>query len=331
MQPIRWGIMATGEIAHSFAPDLALIPDAQLVAVGSRSMQTARAFADQYGARNAHGSYTELANDPDVDVVYIATPHGLHHDHILMCFDAGKHVLCEKALTLNARTTAHAIGEARRRGLFLMEAMWMRCNPNIRAMQELVATGELGDIQAVGADFGFLAANADKARLVDPALGASAILDIGIYPLTFAWLFLGQPERIISVGAVSERGVDLACASVLSYDDGAHATLSCTNTAVTPGHAFVAGSLGRIEVPRPFHRPDEFVVRTSDGDTVHRHPVTGRGYTHEIEEVHRCLRAGLTESAVIPLDDSLALMRLMDWMRSDLGCTLPGDEDCRPA
>jgi predicted dehydrogenase len=325
MDIIRWGIIATGKIAHSFAADLSITPGAELVAVGSRTLASAQEFATAHGAARAYGSYEEVAADPEVDVVYVATPHTFHPENVRTCFAHGTPVLCEKALALNARDAAALVAEARLHGLFFMEAMWMRCNPAVRAIQDLVATGAIGDVTAVTADFGFVPDQPPGHRLFDPALGASALLDIGIYPLTFASLFLGEPEQIVSSGTLSDSGIDLSCASLLSYAGGA--TAVTTMLATTPSRASVSGTLGNIELPRRFHRPSAYTVTTGrDNPTTYDVDVPGNGYVHEIEEVNRCLREGLTESPLVPLDDTVSLMRQMDLIRGQVGSTLPGDE-----
>ncbi|MBA3232998.1 MAG: Gfo/Idh/MocA family oxidoreductase [Propionibacteriales bacterium] len=326
MKTIRWGILATGKIARSFAADLLLVDTAELVAIGSRTRATAQAFAAEFGARRAYDSYAGLADDPDVDVVYVATPHALHRADVTVCLEAGKAVLCEKALALNARDAQAMVDDARSRGLFFMEAMWMRCNPTILATLEMVRSGAIGDVTAVGADFGFRADGPPTSRLFDPALGASAVLDIGIYPLTFAWLFLGEPVAITSAGTLSDRGIDLACSSVLSYADQSTATLSCTTLAATPGRAYVAGTRGRLELGPSFQTSRSFTVVSDAAEQSYSFEVRGLGYVHEIEEVHRCLREGRTESSLVPLDDTVAVMHQMDLIRHQVGSSLPGDD-----
>lgn len=325
MQTIRWGILATGNIARSFATDLALVADTELMAVGSRREAAAQEFAAEFGARRAYGSYEAVVADPDVDVVYVATPHARHRADVELCLSAGKAVLCEKALALNARDAQAMVDDARSRGLFLMEAMWMRCNPTILAALRMVRSGAIGDVTAVGADFGFRAEGPPTSRLFDPALGASAILDIGIYPITFGWLFLGEPVTIASAGTLSDRGIDLACGAVLSYAAGATATLSCTMLAATPGRAYVAGTGGCLEFGPSFQTSRSFMEVSGDRARQHSFDVQGRGYVHEIEEVHQCLRAGRTESSLVPLDDTVALMHQMDLIRAQVGSSLPGD------
>ncbi|QGG40436.1 gfo/Idh/MocA family oxidoreductase [Aeromicrobium yanjiei] len=314
----RWGILATGAIATSFATDLALVPDNELVAVGSRRREAATAFAERFGATRAHGSYEELAADPDVDVVYVATPHSRHVEDVLMCLEAGKAVLCEKALTLNGRDSAALVAEARERGLFFAEAMWMRTHPVIRRVKELVADGSIGTVSQVRAELSF-AAPADNDRLWDPALGASALLDVGIYPLTFAHLVLGEPVSIAAGGVLSDRGIDVNGGAVLTYASGAVASISWTQLAWGDNRASVAGDAGRIELPGRFHHPSGLTLVRGEEEVTVSEPVTGRGYAHEIEEVAACLRDGRTESDLLPLDETVSIQRQMDEILSQLG------------
>jgi predicted dehydrogenase len=320
--PIRWGILATGRIAHSFAADLALVPDHVLVAVGSRSEESSRAFADQYSSTSepirAHPSYADLAADPDVDVVYVATPHGRHEQDVLLALDAGKAVLCEKALTLETSSTERLVAEARRRGLFFAEAMWMRTNPNIRRVVQLARDGACGTIAQVRAELGFVAPP-EVARLWDPALGASALLDVGIYPLTFAHLVLGEPDDIAAAGTLSDRGIDLGGGATLTYPGGAVASLAWTQMAQSDNRAAVSGDRGRLEIPARFHEATGFTLAVGETHESHAEPIVGTGLAHEIEEVGRCLRAGRTESDLLPLDGTVAVMRVLDEIRGLLG------------
>ncbi|UYM06796.1 Gfo/Idh/MocA family protein [Solicola gregarius] len=317
--PVRWGILATGKIAESFATDLALVPDATLAAVGSRTLSGARDFAERHGAPRAYGSYAELAADPEVDVIYVATPHGRHVEDVLLCFEHDKPVLCEKALTLNARQAAELVAAARLHNLFFAEAMWMRCNPRIRHLLRRIGDGACGDVRQVRADLGFVLPAEASARLVDPALGASALLDVGIYPLTFAYLVLGEPADVVAAGALSDRGFDLNGGATLRYDSGAVASVSWTQTAWSDAQASVAGPDGRIEVASRMHMPPSFSYAHGWETHTYADPVIGRGYAHEIIEVGDCLRAGRTESELLPLDDTLAIMALMDRIRDQLG------------
>ncbi len=315
---IRWGIMATGGIAEKLADDLALVDGSELAAVGSRRAEAARDFAARHGAARAHGSYEELVADPDVDVVYVATPHGRHLEDVRLCFAAGKHVLCEKALTMNATDSAALVDEARERGLFFAEAMWMRTNPHIRRIGELVAAGALGEVHQVRAELGF-AAPADRARLWDPALGASALLDVGIYPLTLAHLLLGEPSSISAAGVIGEGGIDVSAGATLVYPSGAVASIAWTQMAWGDGRAVVAGTEARVEVPGRFHHADEFTLVRDQVPTTTALPLIGHGYAHEIEEVARCLRADLLESPLLPLDETVSIQRQMDEILSQIG------------
>jgi predicted dehydrogenase len=316
--PIRWGILATGSIADKFATDLALVPGNELVAVGSRRPEAAREFAEQHGARTAHGSYEELAADPDVDVIYVATPHGRHLEDVRACFAAGKHVLCEKALTLNGDDSAALVAEARSLGLFFAEAMWMRTNPNIRRLAEVAADESFGEVLQVRAELGF-ATSLDTARMWDPELGASALLDVGIYPLTFAHLLLGEPTGISAAGVLSDRGIDVNAGATLTYASGAVASIAWSQVAQGDNRAVVAGANNHIEVSNRFHMARDFTLVRDGVSERTELPVDGRGYTHEIEEVAACLRAGRTESAVLPLDETVSIQRQMDEILSQLG------------
>ncbi|WP_332661961.1 Gfo/Idh/MocA family protein [Aeromicrobium sp.] len=316
--PIRWGVLATGRIAESFASDLALVDGNELAAVGSRSPEAARTFAERFGGSRAHGSYEELAADPDVDVIYVATPHSRHLEDVMMCFEAGKAVLCEKALTMNLADAEKLVAEARSRGLFFAEAMWMRANPNIRRIAELSADGTLGTIGQVRAQLGFVGPAA-TARLWDPMLGASGLLDVGIYPLTFAHLILGEPVSITAGGTLSDQGIDVNGGATMTYASGAVASIAWTQVAHSDNRASVAGDVGLIEVPARFHHPTMFTHWHDDQLDTISEPVTGRGYAHEIEEVAACLRAGKTESALLPLDDTVAIMGQIETILDQLG------------
>ncbi|VXB65298.1 conserved hypothetical protein [Aeromicrobium sp. 9AM] len=316
--PIRWGILATGRIAESFATDLALVEGNELAAVGSRRPDAARSFADRFGAARAHGSYEELAADPGVDVIYVATPHSRHLEDVMLCFEAGKAVLCEKALTMNLADTETLVAEARSRGLFFAEAMWMRANPNIRRIAELAHDGSLGTVGQVRAELGFVGP-ATTARLWDPALGASALLDVGIYPLTFAHLILGEPVSIAATGTLSDAGIDVNGGATMTYANGAVASIAWNQVAQSDNRASVAGDLGLIEVPARFHHPTLFTHAHDDRLDTISEPVTGRGYAHEIEEVAACLRAGATESTLLPLDETVSIMRQIETILDQLG------------
>jgi predicted dehydrogenase len=327
---VRWGILATGGIASTFTEALQSLPDAEVVAVGSRSEQGAKAFAERYGIPRAHGSWAELAADDGVDVVYVATPHSAHREAAGLCLEAGKAVLCEKAFTINEREAHELVSLARERGLFLMEAMWTYCNPLILHMAAAVAEGVIGEVRQLSAHFGFAADFPPEHRMRDPKQGGGAVLDLGVYPVSFAHLLLGEPDAVQAWAHLTPERVDDTTGIVLGWNRGAVATLSCTFAADTDAPAAVAGSAGRIEIPDGFFHADRYVVHR-DGPaprTVHLADVSDdhtRGtMRHEAAEVMRCLRAGATESPLVPLDGSLAVMRTLDRVRKEIGVTYPG-------
>lgn len=315
----RWGILATGGIAATFVEDLALLPDAEVTAVGSRTAEAARRFADRHGIPRAHGSWAELAADPDVDVVYVATPHSAHHAATRLCLEAGKAVLCEKPFTLDLATTQDLITLAGERGLFLMEAMWMRTIPAVRRIAELVADGAIGDVTAVYADFGIGGDFPPTHRLRDPGLGGGALLDLGVYPVTFAHLFLGPPQRIVALANLTPEAVDDNTGIIFGYDGGAIATLHCGIVGNSPVAATIVGSTGRIELPSPFFRPDRFTVYHGDRAELVHSPIRGNGMGYEAEEVMRCLADGRLESPLVPWSASLDVMRSLDAVRAQIG------------
>jgi predicted dehydrogenase len=318
-----WGILATGTIAAKFASDLALIPEATMVAVGSRRLDTAEAFAEKHGIPRAYGSWADLAADPAVDVIYVATPHSAHHAASVVCLSAGKAVLCEKPFTLDVATSLDLITMARARGLFLMEAMWMRCNPTILHAQSLVASGLIGDVTHVTGDFGVQGPFAPSHRLRDPLLGGGALLDLGVYPVTLAHLFLGAPSSIQAWASLWPEGTDSNTSVTLGYDSGAVATLHCGGLGETAQRATVTGTVGRIEIDPPFWRTNGLTVVVGGQATRVDLPMRGVGLGYQAEEVMRCLRLGLTESPVIPHEATLDVMRTLDAVRTQIGVTYP--------
>lgn len=324
--PIRWGILATGGIAATFVEDLRLLPDAEVVAVGSRTLPAAKAFADRYGIAAAHGSWAELAADPTVDVVYVATPHPAHVSAALTCVEAGKAVLVEKPIAMDVASASTLIDAARANGVFLMEAMWTGCLPAIRQVVERVRRGEIGRVTAVHADFGLNATFDPASRLFDPQLGGGALLDLGIYPITFAHLMLGPPDSIMATAHLGSTGVDENTAIVLGYDSGAMASLSCSLVGDSPRRASVTGTAGRIELPRGFFHTSEYTLVPEPGQgaapaevTTVSLPSPGLGYHHEATEVHRCLREGLLASPLVPHEQTMAVMATLDAVRERIG------------
>ncbi|WP_433449914.1 Gfo/Idh/MocA family protein [Streptomyces sp. CA-142005] len=326
---VRWGILATGGIAAAFAADLVDLPDAEIAAVASRRRESAQAFAERFGAERAYGDWESLAADPDIDVVYVATPHSAHRAAAGLCLEAGRNVLCEKPFTLNLRETEELVALAREHDRFLMEAMWMYCNPLVRRLKALVDDGAIGDVRTVQADFGLAGPFPPAHRLRDPALGGGALLDLGVYPVSFAQLLLGEPDAVAGSALLSPEGVDLQTGAVLSWESGAMAALHCSIVGGTGGTASVTGSRGRIDVPSGFFHPERFVLHRdgSEPEEFAADPADGPRTTlrHEAAEVMRALRAGEKESPLVPLEGSLAVMRTLDAVRERIGVRYPGD------
>ncbi|MER7978633.1 Gfo/Idh/MocA family oxidoreductase [Streptomyces sp. NPDC095817] len=335
---VRWGILATGGIAAAFTADLVDMPDAEVVAVASRTDASAKAFAERFGIPRAYGDWASLAADEDVDVVYVATPHAAHRQAAGMCLEAGRNVLCEKAFALNAREAGELVALARRHDRFLMEAMWMYCNPLVRQLKTLVDDGVIGEVRTVQADFGLAGPFPPSHRLRDPAQGGGALLDLGVYPVSFAQLLLGEPSDVVARAVLSEEGVDLQTGALLSFESGALASVHCSINGGTPVAASVTGSEGRIDVPDGFFFPDHFVVHRDgrEPQTFRAEPSAGprNSLRHEAAEVMRALRAGERESPLVPLDGTLAVMRTLDTIRDRVGVRYPGEAggpDVRPA
>ncbi|EPD58814.1 Gfo/Idh/MocA family protein [Streptomyces sp. HGB0020] len=333
-ESVRWGILATGGIAAAFAADLVDLPEAEVVAVASRTEASAKAFAERFGIERAYGDWAALAEDTDIDVVYVATPHSAHRAAAGLCLEAGRNVLCEKAFTLNAREAQELVTLAQSRESFLMEAMWMYCNPLVRRLKELVEDGAIGEVRSVQADFGLAGPFPPTHRLRDPEQGGGALLDLGVYPVSFAHLLLGEPSDVAARAVLSEEGVDLQTGALLCYDSGALASVHCSIVGGTATSASVTGSTGRIDVPGGFFYPDRFVLHRDgrDPEEFVAAPSDGprNSLKHEAREVMRALRAGERESPLVPLDGTLAVMRTLDAIRDRIGVRYPG-EDAREA
>ncbi|MEU5362570.1 Gfo/Idh/MocA family oxidoreductase [Streptomyces sp. NPDC005925] len=326
-QGVRWGILATGGMAAAFTEDLLREPEARVTAVGSRSVAGAQRFADRFGIPHAHGTWQELAADPEVDVVYVATPHAHHLAAATACLEAGKPVLCEKPFALSGRQTCALVELARRRRLFLMEAMWTYLNPTVRRVVGLVADDAIGEVRSVHASFGGRVSVPAEHRLWDPEAGGGALLDLGTYPVSFAHLLLGPPGSVTAQARLSRTGVDAQTGVLLGYDSGAMAVLTCSLLADDERRAVVYGTAGRIEIPADFYNPSAFVLHRDGHEprTVTAPPQQGNGYGHQAREVMRCLREGLTESPLVPLAGSLAVMDTLDAVRAVVGVRYPGE------
>jgi predicted dehydrogenase len=309
---IRWGIIGTGLIASTFAADLELTGSGTAVAVGSRREGSADAFGDRFGIPNRHVGYEALVADPEVDVVYVATPHPMHHEDARLALRAGKHVLVEKPFTMNAAEAEELVAEARARGLFLMEAMWARFVPHMVEVRRLLAEGALGDVVTVIADHGQWFAEDPAFRLFAPELGGGALLDLGIYPVSFASMALGTPDRVVALADPAFTGVDAQTSILLGHPGGAHAVLTCTLAAKSPTRAVIVGTEARIDIEGPFYAPPAFTLTPRRGEPQRVELPSEGGLRYEADEVARCVEAGLLESPVLPLDETVAIMRTMD-------------------
>jgi predicted dehydrogenase len=319
-EDIRWGIVGPGRIAENVVKDFAVVEDARVVAVASRSLDRARSFADRHDIERAHGSYAEIIADPDVDVLYVATPHPQHHGLALAALRAGKALLVEKSFTATAAGAAEVVELARKTSTFVMEAMWTRFQPAVVAMRELIADGAIGEVRTVQADLGVAAPYDPADRMFDLALGGGALLDLGVYVVSFAQMLLGTPQRVVTTGSLFPTGADAEAALLLDYGDGRSATLTTSLRYALPGQARVFGMTGWIDVPPRFHHPQTIVLHRpgAEPETITR-PQLGGGYSHELIEVTDCLRAGRTESAVMPLADTLAVQRILQQAADQLG------------
>jgi predicted dehydrogenase len=317
---VRWGIVGPGRIARNVVRDFAEVEGAEAVAVASRSIERARAFADEHQIPAAYGSYGEIVAAEDVDVLYIATPHPQHHGLALAAIEAGKAVLVEKTFTATVAGAEEVVAAARRQSVFAMEAMWTRFQPAIVAARDLIEDGAIGEVRQVQADLGVDQPFNPDDRLFDPAQGGGAMLDLGVYVVSFAQYFLGTPDHVHVSGSLAPTGVDAEAGLLLGYDDGRAATLLGSIKHYTPGAARIHGTAGWIDVQPRFHHPRSIVLtrRGHEPETITRPPVGG-GYSHELVEVTEAVAAGRTESTVMPLDDTLAVQRILNEACEQLG------------
>ncbi|WP_321827038.1 Gfo/Idh/MocA family protein [Maribacter dokdonensis] len=320
---IKWGIVGAGNIAHSFSKDLALVDGGQLVSVASRSLEKARTFAKEYGAPNAFGSYEELFHSNTVDIIYLATPHTSHADLSIAAMKAGNAVLCEKPLGVNALEVQAMVAAAKENNVFLMEALWSRFNPTIKKVKELVDNGTIGDIGYLHSDFAFYALDRDEnGRLLNPDLAGGSLLDIGIYPIFLAYLLLGMPKDIKATANFYKTGVEVQCSMILNYDN-AQAILYSGLNSNSEKKSEIAGSKGTIFIHPRWHETTGFTLE-KDGEVVSNElGKRGKGYVHEIEEVHDCLNSGKKESALWSHQNSLDLITIMDTVREKTGIVFP--------
>lgn len=324
MTDIRWGILATGGIAHAFTADLRTA-GLDVVAVGSRSAESARAFAEQYGIAHAHGSYEALVADPEVDIVYVASPHSHHLAHATLALEAGKHVLIEKAVTLDADEAIALRDLAAARGLLVMEAMWTRYLPHMVRVREIVAAGTLGEVRTVIADHTQRISDDPAHRLNALELGGGALLDLGIYPVSFAVDILGPIESARAVGRLAETGADSDVAIAAVHAGGGLSSIAMSSRAAGPNTAHVIGTDARIDIDRVWYTPTSFRVTATDGTVIEDYTsaFAGGGMQFEALYAEHLLREGRTDSDLLPFDESITIMATLDDIRAQLGVVYP--------
>jgi predicted dehydrogenase len=322
--PTNWGILGCGRIAHAFAIGLKSVPNAELTVVASRTEGKAKMFSETYNVKTFYDNYEDLVNNSSVDVIYIATTHNFHHDNALLCLNHGKHVLCEKTFTLNASQAEEVINTARKHKLFLMEAMWTRFFPCAVKLRELLEEGTIGEIKSFRADFCKRMKVIPEERFLDPNLGGGALLDLGIYPISFASMVYKRPPSLIKSSAyVGETGVDESSSYLFEYENGETAMLSSSFTYTTPHTAFIFGTKGYVEIPNFFH-PSNMVLKLERKPKKRiKMPHESIGYNYEAIEVMNCINKGKLESDIMPLDETLEIMKTMDILRSQWGFKYP--------
>ena len=324
---LRWGILGTGWIASEFTQDL-LATGMTVAAVGSRSQDSADAFAKRFGISTAHSSYEDLATDPGVDAVYISTPHPFHYDNAKLVLNSGKHALVEKAFTLNAAEAREIVDLATDRGLVILEAMWTRWLPHMVRIREIIAAGTLGDVRTVIADHNQRLSDDPAHRILNPDLGGGALLDLGIYPVSFAWDIFGKPSTVTAVSTpTASTGVDRQTAIILGYADGQQAVLHTALDTLGPNTAAVIGTLGRIEIDSVWYTPTSFTVFDEQGEVVERFAenVVSRGMQFEAQALEQIVASGGLAGEELPPAETVAIMETLDEIRRQIGLVYPAE------
>ena len=326
-ESIRWGILATGGIAHSFTNDL-LRNGHTVQAVGSRSLTSAQAFATEFGIGTAHASYQALVNDPEVDVIYVSTPHPFHAEHAALALNAGKHVLIEKPIALNAREARQIVDLAASKNLLVMEAMWTRFLPHMVRIREILAAGTLGEVRSLLADHTQDLPDDPTHRLNSLELGGGALLDLGVYPVNFAHAVFGPPDTILASASFKATGADAQVATIFRYPDGQIATTFSASDTRGPTAASIIGTHGRIDIDGVWYGPTSFRVLDNTGAVLEAFApaeFTGRGMQFEAVEVETLIRADKISSDIMPVEESVAIMATLDVVRAQIGLRYPGE------
>jgi predicted dehydrogenase len=322
----RWGILSTGGIATAFARDLSYLNNHVVAAVGSRNLQSAQDWAIEFPGCRAHASYEDLVNDPDIDAIYVSTPHTFHAENAILALNAGKPVLCEKPFAVNAHEARAMKAAAVANGVALMEAMWTRYLPHIHTVREILASGIIGTVVAVEADHGQRLADYANPRHWEPELGGGALLDLGIYPVSFAHMVLGKPQKITAAASFTDKGVDAQTSAIFDYASGAQAVLSTTMSVKTSNRATISGELGRIEIDTVFYNPTSIRVVMHDGKTT-EYPNTyqGHGLREQAQYFSELVQRGELDSTLLPLDETIEIMESLDEIRKQIGLIYPSE------
>ncbi|MFG6443844.1 Gfo/Idh/MocA family protein [Microbacterium sp. P06] len=326
MDGLRWGILATGGIAHAFTTDLKTA-GRTVTAVGSRRPEAAKEFAAEFDIPHAHGSYEALVADPDVDIVYIATPHPFHAENALLALDHGKHVLVEKPFTLNAAEAAAVRDRAAERGLLAMEAMWTRYLPHMIRIRELIAAGALGEVRTLFADHTQQISDDPAHRLNAIELGGGALLDLGIYPVSFAWDILGAPTQVSAQARMSDAGTDAEIATIFRHAGGALSTTISSSRGAGPNTAHIVGTEARIDIDRVWYSPTSFRLTSPDGEVLeeYRDETEGRGMQYQALHAEKLVAEGRLRGDLLPIDETVQIMATLDEVRAQIGLRYPGE------
>lgn len=323
---VRWGILGTGFIARTQTADLVGC-GFTVTAVGSRLLSSAEAFAVEFDIPAAHGSYEELVADPNVDAIYVATPHPFHAENALLALRAGKHVLVEKAFTLNAAQAREVVATGAQLGLVVMEAMWTRFLPHMVRIREIIAAGTLGEVRTLIADHNQNLPKDPEHRINNPALGGGALLDLGIYPVSFAFDLFGAPTTVKAIAATTATGVDRQTAILFGHADGQQAVLQAALDTAGPNTAVVLGTAGRIEIDPVWYSPTSFTVFDAEGAVIERYEnvVDHRGMQFQAWEFERRINEGDSSPATLPAGESVLIMETLDAVRAQIGLVYPGE------
>jgi predicted dehydrogenase len=335
-KPLRWGILGAGNIARRWSNDVVKLNDQKIQAVGSRDLEKANTFADKYEIPNRHNSYEALVADPEVDAIYVATPHNFHKEHVLLALNAGKHVLCEKPFTVNAKEAAVLIAAAKEKKLLLMEGMWSQVFPILLKAKELIASGAIGKPRQIIADFGYGAGKVKDdgrleitnpgSRLFDINLIGGGLMDVGVYPVHLATFFFGNPVAVSALGILGDSGVDENMGMLLKFANGEIGITTTSIQVTTPFEAVILGTGGKIEIHSPWWKAQSMTLHVS-GQAPEKIEMTHEGEGFQFEAMHFAdtLRSGKTESDVLTHDRTLAVMQSLDTMRGQIGLKYPGE------